>query len=95
MKVVTVLLLSWSLICEGFLVNTPLSSRQSLSHQELFSTTTDNPATKDSPAKPDNKPVNKQAEYGKSLELPETYARCGRCSTSFALTENELQGKGR
>jgi len=89
MRVVTVLLLSWSLICEGFLVNTPSSSKQSLSHQQLFSTTTD------SPAKADNKTVNNQAEYGKSLEMPETYARCGRCSTSFALTEDELQGKGR
>jgi predicted Zn finger-like uncharacterized protein len=35
---------------------------------------------------------NKQPKYGKELELPGTYVRCGRCATSFALTLDELGG---
>ena len=39
---------------------------------------------------------NNQAKYGNELELPDTYVRCGRCATSFALTAEDLgQGKGR
>lgn len=40
---------------------------------------------------------NQQAEYGKSLELPSTYVRCGGCQSHFALTEDDLgeRGKGR
>uniref|UniRef100_A0A6V2PYU0 RRM domain-containing protein n=1 Tax=Ditylum brightwellii TaxID=49249 RepID=A0A6V2PYU0_9STRA len=39
----------------------------------------------------------RQKEYGVTLDMPETYARCGRCSTSFALTSEDLgdRGKGR
>jgi len=38
---------------------------------------------------------NKQPKYGKELDLPGTYVRCGRCATSFALTLDELgNGKG-
>jgi predicted Zn finger-like uncharacterized protein len=37
-----------------------------------------------------------QAEYGKSLEMPQTYATCGQCGSSYALTEDDLgSGKGR
>mmetsp|Transcript_28413 Transcript_28413/g.50335 ORF Transcript_28413/g.50335 Transcript_28413/m.50335 type:complete len:229 (-) Transcript_28413:253-939(-) len=37
-----------------------------------------------------------QAEYGKSLELPSTYATCGQCGTSYALQEQDLgNGNGR
>ena len=37
-----------------------------------------------------------QSKYGKELALPDTYVRCGRCATSFALTVNDLgEGKGR
>ena len=38
-----------------------------------------------------------QASYGTTEELPESYVRCGKCQTSFALTEEDLGvgGKGR
>lgn len=35
-----------------------------------------------------------QSEYGKSLELPNTYASCGQCGAAFALTL-EAMGPGR
>jgi cold-inducible RNA-binding protein len=39
---------------------------------------------------------NKQAEYGRSLPIPDTYVRCGRCATSYALALSDLgSGKGR
>ena len=39
---------------------------------------------------------NNQAKYGKELELPETYVRCGRCATSYAIAATDLgTGKGR
>lgn len=38
---------------------------------------------------------NTQPEYGKSLEIPDTYVRCGRCDTSYALKESDLGEKGR
>jgi hypothetical protein len=34
-----------------------------------------------------------QSEYGKSLELPETYASCGQCGSTYALTL-EAMGPG-
>jgi hypothetical protein len=33
-----------------------------------------------------------QAEYGQSLELPDTYAHCGRCETAYAIKEEDLGG---
>lgn len=36
----------------------------------------------------------KQSEYGKSLELPDTYASCGQCGSTYALTQ-EAMGEGR
>lgn len=36
--------------------------------------------------------MSKQAEYGKSLDLPESYVKCGRCQTVYALTEEDLGG---
>jgi len=72
---------------------------------ETAETTTTTPAATTEPtddaaaAKPANvltKPANNQPLYGKSLELPDTYVRCGRCSTSFAMTAEDLgMGKGR
>ena len=39
---------------------------------------------------------SQQAEYGQSLELPETYASCGRCQTAYAIKESDLgEGRGR
>ncbi|GFH53430.1 RNA binding protein fox-1 [Chaetoceros tenuissimus] len=39
---------------------------------------------------------NNQAKYGKDLELPGTYVRCGRCATSYAIAADDLgTGKGR
>lgn len=40
--------------------------------------------------------VNNQPKYGKELELPGTYVRCGRCATSYAIGAGDLgTGKGR
>eukprot|EP00536_Pseudo-nitzschia_multiseries_P016603 jgi/Psemu1/263734/estExt_Genewise1Plus.C_11620007 len=37
----------------------------------------------------------KQSEYGKSLELPDTYASCGQCGSTYALTLEAMgPGKG-
>jgi hypothetical protein len=54
------------------------------------------------PAGTDTKPeaapaasADKQALYGTTLDLPDTYARCGACQTSFALTDDDLGDKGR
>jgi len=38
--------------------------------------------------------VNKQAEYGKAIEFPGTYVKCGKCQAVYAITEEDL-GKGR
>jgi predicted Zn finger-like uncharacterized protein len=41
-------------------------------------------------------PVNNQPKYGKELDLPGTYVRCGRCATSYAIAASDLgTGKGR
>lgn len=71
----------------------------------LFSTTegTPAPAAASAPAAPATAastaaaPVeNNQPKYGKELEMPDTYVRCGRCQTSYALKVEDLgQGKGR
>mmetsp|Transcript_12907 Transcript_12907/g.16308 ORF Transcript_12907/g.16308 Transcript_12907/m.16308 type:complete len:224 (-) Transcript_12907:355-1026(-) len=40
--------------------------------------------------------MSQQAEYGKELPLPNTYVRCGRCDSYFALKEEDLgKAKGR
>lgn len=41
----------------------------------------------------DNDRAPMQSEYGKSLELPETYASCGQCGSTYALTL-EAMGPG-
>lgn len=40
---------------------------------------------------------SKQAEYGQSLELPDTYIKCGSCHSVFAISPDDLgeRGKGR
>ena len=40
---------------------------------------------------------DRQAEYGKSLEMPSTYVTCGQCGSSYALKKEDLGdgGKGR
>lgn len=41
---------------------------------------------------------SKQAEYGVSLEFPDSYAKCGRCQTIYGLTLEDLgdeRSKGR
>lgn len=48
----------------------------------------------------DGAPVKKvmtsnQEKYGVSLELPETYVRCGRCATAFALKAEDCGARGR
>eukprot|EP00551_Chaetoceros_affinis_P018366 CAMPEP_0203717688 /NCGR_PEP_ID=MMETSP0092-20131115/2146_1 /ASSEMBLY_ACC=CAM_ASM_001090 /TAXON_ID=426623 /ORGANISM="Chaetoceros affinis, Strain CCMP159" /LENGTH=220 /DNA_ID=CAMNT_0050596629 /DNA_START=52 /DNA_END=714 /DNA_ORIENTATION=- len=57
----------------------------------LFSTTEEKT---DAAPKPTTE--NQQPKYGNELALPDTYVRCGRCATSFALTDDDLgEGKGR
>lgn len=55
------------------------------------------PADPAAPAVPAAAPdVNNQPKYGKELELPGTYVRCGRCATSYAIGAGDLgTGKGR
>ena len=55
----------------------------------------DNTACLPSSAVSLNMAENNQPEYGKSLEVPETYVRCGRCETSYSLKESDLGEKGR
>jgi hypothetical protein len=58
----------------------------------------DAPASTDTAVTPAAAPevaVEKQPLYGTTLDLPDTYARCGACQTSFALTDNDLGDKGR
>ena len=40
-------------------------------------------------------PGKTQPLYGKELEMPETFVRCGKCQTIYAITENDLGEKGR
>lgn len=52
------------------------------------------PVTESKPAeasKPEGK-SNNQAAYGKSMDMPGTYVRCGRCATSYALAVEDLGG---
>jgi len=36
-----------------------------------------------------------QAKYGDSMDLPNTYVRCGRCSAAYALMASDIGEKGR
>ena len=39
--------------------------------------------------------IPQQKDFGQSLELPDTYASCGQCGASFALTLEAMgPGKG-
>lgn len=38
---------------------------------------------------------SQQPLYGKELGMPDTYVRCGRCQTIYALTEEDLGEKGK
>lgn len=60
----------------------------------LFSTeeATNAPSTASAPGIPETN----QPKYGKELEFPGTYVRCGRCATSYAIAAEDLgTGKGR
>jgi len=47
-----------------------------------------------STSKPSN--ANKQAQYGKEIDMPASYVRCGKCQTHFAVMEDDLgMGRGR
>lgn len=51
--------------------------------------------TKPADAKPAAPPSN-QPKYGVSMDLPDTYVRCGNCASSFAIKAEDLgEGKGR
>ena len=39
--------------------------------------------------------MSQQAEYGQSLEYPETYVKCGKCQSVYAIQEKDLGEKGR
>lgn len=55
------------------------------------------PSTETKPAPRTGGGQNNQKEYGKSLDLPDTYVRCGKCQTLYALKPEDLgdRGKGR
>ena len=38
---------------------------------------------------------SQQAEYGKSLDMPDTYVKCGKCQSVYAIKEEDLGSKGR
>ncbi len=43
----------------------------------------------------DSSTIPQQKDFGQSLELPDTYASCGQCGSSFALTLEAMgPGKG-
>jgi predicted Zn finger-like uncharacterized protein len=37
---------------------------------------------------------SKQGLYGSELDMPETYVKCGKCQTAYAITEDELGSRG-
>jgi len=39
--------------------------------------------------------TNDQEKYGVSLELPDTYVRCGQCAAAFAIKPDDLGARGR
>jgi predicted Zn finger-like uncharacterized protein len=39
--------------------------------------------------------VHRQALYGTELEMPNSYVRCGKCLAIYAMTEEDLGGRGR
>jgi predicted Zn finger-like uncharacterized protein len=39
--------------------------------------------------------VHRQALYGTELEMPSSYVRCGKCLAIYAMTEEDLGGRGR
>lgn len=62
----------------------------------LFSTTEETTSNIEERTRGKTVGENQQAEYGKSLPIPDTYVRCGRCGTSYALAISDLGGgKGR
>lgn len=78
----------------------PLPSPIVSTTTNLYSTT-DSSSSSSTPfqqSQQTSKPVtiSKQPEYGKTLEMPGTYVRCGRCGTSYAIAASDLgDGKGR
>lgn len=91
MKLIVITTLIWTVSsAAAFSVNPPHTVKSS-----LFSTTEEKTDTEE---KTTGKTIveNNQAEYGKSLPIPDTYVRCGRCATSYALAVSDLGGgKGR
>ena len=70
-------------IC-GFAINN--NGERSQVTTAIFSTTNTSP----------NQTESNQAKYGKELDLPNTYVRCGRCAASYAIAPEDLgSGKGR
>lgn len=38
---------------------------------------------------------SRQASYGVDRDMPDSYVRCGKCQTVYAMTEEDLGGRGR
>lgn len=56
--------------------------------------TTATPATTTAaPATPQS-PPNNQKEYGKTLDYPSTFVRCGKCQSCFAIAKEDLGNRG-
>merc|ERR1712086_714745 len=39
--------------------------------------------------------MGNQDKYGLTLDMPDTYVRCGRCATAFAIRADDLGPRGR
>jgi hypothetical protein len=62
----------------------------------LDSTNSPNPSSSSNSGSNTSNFKSNQPKYGKELDLPETYVRCGRCFTNYAITEEDLgTGRGR
>jgi predicted Zn finger-like uncharacterized protein len=92
MKLIVITALIWTASsATAFSVNPTQKVKSS-----LFSTTEEKTDTGEKTTGRKTIGENNQAEYGKSLPIPDTYVRCGRCATSYALAVSDLGGgKGR
>ena len=72
-------LLLLAAVVQGFVVQTQTSKTKTSSNTKLWAA----------------QPGSKQPLYGKELDLPDTYVRCGKCQTIYALTEEDLGDRGK
>lgn len=75
----------------------PIKTERSAIRQRAFSVATTPSSAEGISSDQKEKGKSSQQEYGKSLPLPSTYARCASCQAHFALRPEDLgeTGKGR